>query len=154
MGIDIGAARARRIVGLHNGGQLRTIRFQRHLVERICTLCAGLAVAVFQVMDMDAEDALAIVPRLHDFMIDPLSIGSPRTDQHHQAAAAIHLVSNPFFDCLVTALGDSLPVVIFGGLVTLDCSDVTNLRGTPVVGGIVEAIKNPSCHIDLQVVGR
>ena len=116
------------------------------VIERIIALIACLALAILQVMDMDPEHAFTSVPGFHDLVVNPLAIGSGGTDEHHDATASIHLLVDPFFDGLVTTLGDRFPVVIRGRLVAFNGTNVSYLRNTPVIGKVVETVEDATRH--------
>jgi hypothetical protein len=74
--VDGRAGRIRRIVRLHDCREHLARVSVLDARERIGSLRRLLLVAVLQVVHVNANDALLVVPRFHDLMIDPLSTGS------------------------------------------------------------------------------
>jgi hypothetical protein len=65
------------------------------VIKRVVSCSTGFTQPIFEPMDTDANHTKTIVPRLDDFMIDPLPLGCRRADQNNGAGPALHLSCDP-----------------------------------------------------------
>ena len=107
------------------------------MVERIAPLRGGIAVKVFEAVNANPDNAQTTVPRLHNFVIDPLSIGRILADQHDGTGFTFHLSGDPFLYGGISTTDHSFPVVIKCWWVTFNRTDLSNLRRPNTVGYIV-----------------
>src|SRR5688572_19391308 len=98
-------------------------------------------------MNIDPDYSKAVVPRLHDFMVDPFSISGVGAYQYNGACLAAHLVANPSVDRLVPTFGHGFPVVVCGWFVAFDGANVSDRRRPPAVWLVVKAEIDLSCHL-------
>ena len=99
-------------------------------VERITADIRNEAIEVLEPMDPDSNNAHAAIPRFHNLVVDPRTIRCIGADQHNGAGAALELRCDPPLDGRVPATGDRLPLVISSRPTSVDCANVSNLRGS------------------------
>src|SRR5450759_16908 len=97
-------------------------------------------------MNVHANDPLAVVPGFLDLVFHPLTARCRRADQHDFARLSPHLLRDPILDRLLATAGNILPVVVAEQLVALQSAHLANLRRSPVVRLVVEAVEDCSSH--------
>jgi hypothetical protein len=117
-----------------------------YVIERVVTPRSSLASQGLEPVNPNADHAEPLVPRLDDFVVDPFAICSGTADQNNGARSAIHLPTHPSLDCRIAAVADLLPVVIGCGPISLDRTDLPNLRRPLAVELVVKAEEAPSGH--------
>lgn len=97
---------------------------------------------VFDLVDMNPDNALFGVPRLNDLVFDPLPACSLGSDQYDRARLSLELSCNPLLDGGVAAALNRLPVVVGNGRVAFDGTDVADLPRSPAVWLVVKTEKD------------
>ena len=75
MVVNILTGLVRWVVSVDDGRQTLPILFQRQMSKGIGALIRLFAIGIKQVVDVNPQHALAIIPRLHDFVVNPISLG-------------------------------------------------------------------------------
>src|SRR5271166_5174985 len=110
------------------------------MVERIATFEGLQLLLIFQIVDVNPNNAPSPVPRFFYFMRDPFPTCGVATDQNHRASATLKLLSNPLFDCWVTAFFDALPVIVTTRLIAFNHAHAADLGGPPIVSIVVKTV--------------
>jgi hypothetical protein len=82
----------------------------------------------------------------NSLMSYPLPSGCTATHQYNCTGATFKLFCNPLFDRGITAALYGLPIIVRTRLITRNNTHATHLSCSPIVGIVVKAVKNISCH--------
>ncbi len=74
------------------------------LVKRVCALSAEPTAWTFQIVDINAEQPLLLVPGFFDFVLYPLAFCGAFADKNDDTRPVSHVVINPLLDATTFSL--------------------------------------------------
>ena len=116
------------------------------MIKRVPTRLRCLSDEVLDAMDAYTDHPLPCVPRLDDLVGYPPSASGFGANQNDCARLANHLFLYPSFDYWISAALNALPTVVRGRTVSLDRSNLSDLRCAMAIRSIMKTVEYTPNH--------
>lgn len=116
--------------------------FEREGIKRISSFFARSGSRAFDVVNIDADDSFAAIPRLFNFVLYPWSTSCLCANKHDDTPLIFHIFVYPAAYSRVAGTLQAFPLISGRGRVAFNRTNIANLLDSHYVVVEVEAIEN------------